>query len=99
MFTTMLVTTTGGALLYAKKYGKSDEELREILEKKYPERLSKKKIQENHENLQNFYNALKDDQKKGEIDQKFNAILRGGKSEVKKQAGQSAPLSDHEKFK
>ena len=76
------------AYAYQYKYGKTEDELRELLLKKYPERQVQ--AQKDKKELQQFFDNLRDDSKKAEMDKVLRDVMRGGKGDMKRVDGQQA---------
>ena len=78
----MLGIGTGVAIGISKSFSKPDAEKFAELERKYPDLVEKSKKQ--RQDLQVFFDKMKDPAKRAELDIQFDEVLKGGKSDVKR---------------
>ena len=81
----MLGIGTGVAIGISKSFSKPDAEKLEELQRKYPELVQKSKQQ--RQEMQAFFDKMKDPAKRAELDVQFDEVLKRGKSDVKRAPG------------
>jgi len=96
-FSTICIGGTVLALGISKVFGQSEEEKLAMLRSKYPTQNSPKQAAQREE-MQKFFNQLKNQSGKreaGDLDTKFNDILKGGKKEIRRHSTNSDAVKEH----
>ena len=78
----MLGIGTGAAIGISKAFSKPDAEKLAELERKYPDLVEKSKLQ--RQEMQVFFDKMKDPAKRAELDRQFDEVLKGGKADKKR---------------